>query len=136
LLWGKEQKLISPDQETQTRVVLDKMESSVRNDLNRLDERLTELKTVKGLKIFDINKEMLERCSALSFEKLGLQPFDQAILASILIRAEELTASGEKNLAFCELDSDLQPWQERNNKRMSWLTSTTVHACGFTVISC
>ena len=33
-------------QETQTGVVLDKMESSVRNDLNRLDERLTELKTV------------------------------------------------------------------------------------------
>ena len=60
---------------------------------------------------------MLEGGSALSFEKLGLQPFDQAIPASILIRAEELTASGEKDLAFCELDSDLQPWDKRNNKK-------------------
>ena len=117
LLWGKERQLITPDQETQTRVVLDKMEGSIRNELNKLDERLAELKTVKGLNIFDINRKMLERCSALSFGKLGLLPFDQAILAAILVHAEELTASGEKDLAFCELDTDLQPWDKRNNKK-------------------
>jgi len=50
-------------------------------------------------------------------QKLGLQPLDQAILESILIRAQELTASGEKDLAFCELLSDLQPGNKRNNKK-------------------
>jgi hypothetical protein len=60
---------------------------------------------------------MLEKSSALSFEKLGLGPFDQAILASILVRAEQLRSDGASDLAFCELDADLQPWDKRNNRK-------------------
>jgi hypothetical protein len=50
-------------------------------------------------------------------KKLALNPFDQTILASILVRAEQLVSDGATDLAFCELDSDLQPWDKRNNRK-------------------
>jgi hypothetical protein len=53
---------------------------------------------------------MLERCADLSH--LGLQPFDQAIMASILVKAERLNNSGIERFAFCEADSDLQRWDK------------------------
>jgi hypothetical protein len=79
--WGKEQGLVSEDEDQRTRVVLDRMENIVRTDLSKLDEILKGLRERHGLEIFDIGKEMLERSSALSFEKLGLGPFDQANLS-------------------------------------------------------
>lgn len=117
LLWGKEQGIVAAEEEQRTRVVLDRMENTVRTDLSKLDDTLRALKEKPGLEIFDISASMLDRCSALSFEKLGLGPFDQAILASILVRAEQLAAEGATDLAFCELDSDLQPWDKRNNRK-------------------
>jgi len=53
---------------------------------------------------------MLERAVGLTELDLSLKPFDQAILAAILGRAEELWNSGEVDLCFCETDADLQPW--------------------------
>jgi hypothetical protein len=117
LLWGKEQGIVAAEEEQRTRTALDRMESAVRTDLNKLDDTLKALKEKPGLEIFDITTDMLERCSALSFAKLALNPFDQTILASILVRAEELVSDGATDLAFCELDSDLQPWDKRNNKK-------------------
>lgn len=93
------------------------MESKVQADLGNLDEILENLKQRPGLEIFNISDEMYERCSALSFENLGLKPFDQAIFASILVRAEQLTAEGADDLIFCELDSDLQPWDKLNRRK-------------------
>lgn len=58
---------------------------------------------------------MLDRCASLSQAKLDLQPFDQAILAAILVRAEELRAEGIAEMDFCELDSHLQPWDKDSN---------------------
>jgi hypothetical protein len=55
---------------------------------------------------------MLERCTELSHRKLDLQPFDQAILAAILVRADELRTQGVEQMDFCELDSHLQPWDK------------------------
>lgn len=58
---------------------------------------------------------MLERCAELSYMKLDLQPFDQAILAAVLVRAEQLLAEGVGEMAFCELDTHLQPWDKDRN---------------------
>jgi hypothetical protein len=57
---------------------------------------------------------MLERCTELSFSKLQLQPFDQATLAAILIRAGQLSEEGVEDTDLCELDSHLQPWDKDN----------------------
>jgi hypothetical protein len=46
---------------------------------------------------------MLERAIDLTQSDLWLTPFDQAILAAVLVRAEELRAGGETDLCFCEI---------------------------------
>lgn len=53
---------------------------------------------------------MLTRAVEISVLNLDLKPFDQAILAAVLIGAEKLREQGATEIVFCELDSDLQPW--------------------------
>jgi hypothetical protein len=52
------------------------------------------------------------------FSELALKPFDQAILAAILVRAKELWDEGERDLVFAELDGDLQPWDRDGNPKL------------------
>jgi hypothetical protein len=100
-----------------TRRVLDRMEARVKADLDQLEDTLKNLKAAPGIEVFDLSQDMLERCSNLSFLKLDLQPFDQAILAAILVRAGRLLADGIDEMAFCELDSHLQPWDKDSNRK-------------------
>ena len=62
---------------------------------------------------------MLDRAVVLSTLELALKPFDQAILAGVLVRAEELRNVGERDLCFCETDSDLQPWDKKGNPKQT-----------------
>jgi hypothetical protein len=112
LLWARDNKFVDAKDEEATRRALDQMEGRVQADLEKLDETLTSLKTAKGVETFNLSQPMLERCATLSLAKLDLQPFDQAILAAILVRAEELHTEGIDQLDFCELDSHLQPWDK------------------------
>ena len=52
---------------------------------------------------------------------MGLKPFDLAILAAILIKALELKNQGYEILGFCELDSDLLPWDKNGDPKLSML---------------
>ncbi len=97
------------------RRALDRMESSVKRDLNRLENTLADLKRKSGLEIFDITQTIAERCTDLSFMSLNLQAFDQMILSAVLVRSEELVRSGEQDIAFCQIDADLQPWDKNRN---------------------
>ena len=54
----------------------------------------------------------------LAFEDLSLQPFDQSVLAAVLVRARELWDDGERELCFCELDKDLQPWDKDRKRKL------------------
>jgi len=112
LLWARDNKYVDGKDEEAARRVLDQMEGRVKADLEKLDEALENLKGARGVETFNLSQPMLERCAGLSQEKLDLQPFDQAILAAILIRAEELRAQGIGEMDFCELDSHLQPWDK------------------------
>jgi predicted nucleic acid-binding protein len=112
LLWARDNKLLDAKQEEATRRALDLMEGRIRADHELLDETLESLKTANGVETFNLSQRMLERCAALSQANLELQPFDQAILAAILVRAEELHAEGIDQMDFSELDSELQPWDK------------------------
>jgi len=93
------------------------MEGRVEADLEALDDTFDKLKAAGGIEIFHLNQGMLERCADLSYLKLDLQPFDQTILAAILFRGEQFLGEGVEGMAFCELDSHLQPWDmDRNPK--------------------
>lgn len=121
LRWAKREQLINSSEEENTRRVLDKMESRIKTDLSILDNVFASLKDEAGLEIFDLNQEMLVRCTELSYFKLELGPFDQAILAAVLVGAEEIAKAGASDIAFCELDSVLQPWG-RSGPRKEKLT--------------
>ena len=41
-----------------------------------------------------------------------MKPYDQAILAGVLVSGERLWNSGERMLSFCDTDEHLQPWDK------------------------
>ncbi len=120
LLWAKQRNLIDPNTDEVVRQTLDRMEGLVKSDLEKMDDLLEGLRKEAGLEIFGMDAAMLERSSELS--NLGLQPFDQAILACILVKAERLRETGVERFAFCEADSDLQPWDRRGDSKEPLVT--------------
>jgi hypothetical protein len=112
LLWARDNKFVDAKDEEAARRVLDQMQGRVKAELDNLDETLKSLAHAKGVEIFHLDQEMLERCTELSHAKLDLQPFDQAILAAILVRAGQLAKEGVDQTELCELDSHLQPWDK------------------------
>lgn len=117
LLWARGTDLVDARDDEATRRVLDRMEARVKVDLERLDETFEKLKVADGIEIFNLSPEMLHLCADLSYLKLDLKPFDQAILAAILVQGKRLLAEGVEETAFCELDSDLQPWDKDSNRK-------------------
>jgi hypothetical protein len=92
---ARAEQVISPEQERIVREVLVRFEQQVREELSGLDTTPASLRDVGGLELFPLNERMLERAVELSGLDLSLQPFDQAILAAVLVRAEELGEAGE-----------------------------------------
>jgi hypothetical protein len=117
LLRAKSDGSISTEQDRATREVLDCFESQIRTELRELDDVLASLRRERGVEFFPLNERMLERAVELSLSHLSLKPFDQAILAAILVRAEELRSAGELDVSFCETDADLQPWDKRGEAK-------------------
>lgn len=115
LEWAKGQQTVSLEQEWSTREVLDRFEGQVRAELKQLDDTLSSLLAAQGIEVFPLNQRMLDRALGLSVLDLTLKPFDQAILAAILVRAAELRSGGETDLCFCETDADLQPQDRQGN---------------------
>jgi len=115
LLRAKAEQTLSSEQERMTREVLDRFERQVHAELRKLDDIIASLRREPGLEVFPLNETMLERAVDLCTLDLSLKPFDQAILAAVLVRAEELRRAGEADLCFCETDSDLQPWDKHGD---------------------
>jgi hypothetical protein len=115
LKWARAGGQVEGGDEEVTRRVLDRFERVVNDDLDSLEASLSALRSEMGLEVFALNEAMLERSVALAIEKLDLKPFDNSVLAAVLVRAEELRQQGNSDLAFCELDWDLRPW-DRNRR--------------------
>jgi predicted nucleic acid-binding protein len=96
---------------------LDKYETTVLAELNRLEERLGLLRSHPGIEVFPLSEEMLVRAVELSIQNLDLRPFDQAILAAVLVRAQALRNLGADDISLCELDGDLQPWDKTGRSK-------------------
>ena len=117
LKWAKPRGLVNTEDGLATGRVLDLLEQQVRTDLSELDQTLVNLAQDRALDVFPLDGSMLERVASLSFEKLDLHPFDHAVLAAVLVRAEMLRSEGETEVVFCELDSDLQPWDRQRRRK-------------------
>jgi hypothetical protein len=117
LKWARAGGQMDGGDELVTRRVLDRFERLVNDDLDRLEDSLSALRSEAGLEVFPLTQSMLERSVGLAIEKLDLKPFDNSILAAVLVRAEELRHEGGSDLAFCELDWDLRPWDKNRRDK-------------------
>lgn len=95
---------------------LNQMEAGIKRELQGLGQRLADLVNHPGVDVFGLNQEMLNLSRELDIAGLYNKPFDQAILAAVLVRAEQLRAGGADVSFFCTIDSDLQPWDRRGAK--------------------
>ena len=67
----------------------------------------------------ELDDAMLARSTELALTGTTLKPFDQAILAGVLVSVARLWNAGERALSFCETDSDLQPWDKDGRAKSS-----------------
>ena len=59
LLWAKQQNIINPKTDEVVRQTLDRMESLIKSDLDKLEDLLSGLQKETGLEIFGMDEEML-----------------------------------------------------------------------------
>jgi hypothetical protein len=96
--------------------------STVSREIQTLNDTLDSVRTAPGVEAFALSEPMLERAIQLRTEGPGgLKPFDEAILAAILVKARTLrehhASDTDFGLAFCTLDGDLQPWTREGRPR-------------------
>lgn len=115
--WARTQGQLSTKEATTAFKIFERFDSLVTQELTKVPERLAALKKHPGVNIFPLSESMLERQVVLGSMGLSLKPYDLAILAAILVKAEELREAGYSEFAFCELDSDLQPWDRVGNRK-------------------
>jgi hypothetical protein len=118
LIWSRDSSMVTPADYQTTDRLLNRFDASVRSELARLPQTLDALRTEPNLEVFALNEAMLEMAVELAFMDLSLQPFDQSVLAAVLVRARELWDTGERELCFCELDKDLQPWEKDFKRKL------------------
>ncbi len=110
LRWAQPAGHVTESDASATRVVVDKFESSIKQDLENLDSSLRTLRSLPCIEIFGLDDAMLDRATELALAGIAPKPFDHAILAGVLVSASRLWAAGERAISFCEDDADLQPW--------------------------
>ncbi len=117
LTWAHPAEHVTTADAAATRVVLDKYESSIKQDLENLDDALRRLITLPCIKIFGLDDTILDRATELALAGIAPKPFDHAVLAGVLVRAARLWDDGQRVISFCEADADLQPWDKQGNAK-------------------
>lgn len=117
LSWSEPAGVVTKADAATTRATLNKYETNVKRDLERLDSTFQDLAGLPCLKIFGLDDEMLDKATDLALAGFAAKPFDHAILAGVLVRSSRLWATGERGISFCERDADLQPWDKYGNAK-------------------
>jgi hypothetical protein len=89
---------------------LDRLKAYVNAQHDDLESRLDLLRHSPGVEVFAPDEEILNKAIDLSISPLHLKPFDQMVLAAVLVKARRLPTQDGSRIYFCEYDSDLQPW--------------------------
>lgn len=115
--WARDDDRISLEDAEAAFRVFNQFDGLVANELTKVSERLDVLASHPGLSIFPLSEPMLERQVSIGAMGLSLKPYDLAILAAVLVKSEELQQEGYPWAGFCELDSDLQPWDKSGARK-------------------
>ncbi len=118
LSWAQPSGYVAAGDAVGTRLVLQKYEAAIERDLANLQDAFRTLASVPFIRIFGMDDAICHRATELILSGIDLKPFDQAILASVLVQATRLWEQGERRISFCEKDSDLQPWDAYGNPKV------------------
>jgi hypothetical protein len=115
--WAVDNEQIDAAESKAANEFLTRFSNTVTSELAQLDSRITEIVAWMGMDVFALSDAMLERSISLRSEvpDPGLKPFDETILAAVLVRADELPL-GDLRL-FCTADLDLSPVVRNNTRR-------------------
>ncbi|MGD1930571.1 MAG: hypothetical protein ACFB12_16835 [Leptolyngbyaceae cyanobacterium] len=115
--WARDERRVS-DTDTQVAFrIFDQFDGLVAHELTKVPARLETLVQNPHLDVFPLSQSMLERQVLIGAMELSLKPYDLAILAAILVKAEVCQQDGYSWVGFCELDTDLQPWDKSGNRK-------------------
>jgi predicted nucleic acid-binding protein len=115
--WARDEGRVDAEDAKAAFRVFDQFDGLVANELTKVSDRLDNLVKNPALKIFPLSEQMLEYQVSLGAMELSLKPYDLAILAAILVKAEELRREGYSWVGLCELDADLQPWDKSGARK-------------------
>jgi len=110
--WAREEGHISTEDVNVAFRIFNQFDGLVTNQLTKVPERLDALVQHPGLSIFPLSETMLERQISIGAMDIALKPYDLAVLAAVIVKSEQLQKEGYSWVGFCELDSDLQPWDK------------------------
>ena len=102
-------------------MMLSSFEGRVRSGLDKLNDTLLDITKAAGVKVLPLDDAALDMSVELHFKEVELSEFDRAVLATVLTKGRSLRDSGETDVSFCELDSDLWPWQKKTGQPRSEL---------------
>jgi predicted nucleic acid-binding protein len=115
--WGRSANKLTEGERDVVMRTLAMFETGVRTELKNLDSVFAELRSAPGLQVFALDDEHLKLAIDIGLI-LDLQPTDQSVLAAVLGRADAIRRiDANATFAFCELDSDLQPWDKQGRGR-------------------
>jgi predicted nucleic acid-binding protein len=112
LKWAKSEGKVSSEDAKASFRVFDQFDGLVANELTKVPERLEVLAKLPHINVFPLSETMLERQISLGVLDLSIKPYDLAVLAAVIVKAEELQQEKYSWVGFCELDSDLLPWDK------------------------
>ncbi|EKV03175.1 hypothetical protein Lepto7375DRAFT_5457 [Leptolyngbya sp. PCC 7375] len=115
--WARDEGRINLEDAEAAFRVFNQFDGLVANELTKVSERLEMLASHPGISVFPLSEPMLERQVMIGAMGLSLKPYDLAILAAVLVKSEELQQDGYPWVGFCELDSDLQPWDRLGTRK-------------------
>jgi len=114
--WAFEKNHLDHEALESAMVLLSSFEGHVRTGLAKLNDKLLEITSAEGVEVLPLDGQVLDTSLALYFKDFELGEFDRAVLAAVLTKGRSLRDSGETDVSFCELDSDLWPWEKRTGR--------------------
>jgi hypothetical protein len=115
--WAKDEGRVTGEDAKAAFRVFDQFDGLVTHELTKVSERLNALAKHPHLSVFPLSEPMLERQVSIGAMDLSLKPYDLAVLAAVLVKSGELRQEGHLWIGFCEMDSDLQPWDKSGARK-------------------
>jgi hypothetical protein len=117
--WASEKNHLDHKTAESAMMMLSSFEGHVRSGLAKLNATLLDITKAAGVEVLPLDDAALTMSLELHFKEVELSEFDRAVLATVLTKGRSLRDSGETDVSFCGLDSDLWPWQKRTGQPRS-----------------